>query len=393
MRSPQPFTFLARAPLALTSLALCCATLAACAPFGWHAVAPPAALSDDAYQAGRVHHLAQRHAAAQAAYAAVLRDDPAHAGARNGLATLHAERGELAQAIAIWRTLTASLTRTAGPGQAYLFGNLGQAHLRNGEPEAARTAFEKACLLDPLDPRAWQLLGQSLAALGQDERARQMFAQAEALRRHDLRADFAATGATTEVAAIGKALQAPARHEDPDRAPDLTLDSAPDLATDFDKEWVEVGADGMMALRRAPARREAPLPVPGDTPPYILSDAPAMARLEIRNGNGVPGMARALSRRIDEPGLRVARLSNAPGFAVARTRVDHTAAHAEAARRLARRLDHLGQPGHVELRQVNDCAPADLRLVLGRDLARHGTALRLAPATSTGGQEVLLSYR
>ena len=95
-----------------------------------------------------------------------------------------------------------------------------------------------------------------------------------------------------------------------------------------------------------------------------------MARLEISNGNGVTGMARALSRRIDEPGLQVTRLSNQPGFAVRRTRVEYEAAYFDAARRLAQRL------GSAQLRQVDTSAPANLRLVLGRDLARHGTALR-----------------
>ena len=96
-----------------------------------------------------------------------------------------------------------------------------------------------------------------------------------------------------------------------------------------------------------------------------------MAHLEIRNGNGVTGMARALARQLDAPGLRVTRLSNQPGFAVRHTRIEYDAAHVDAARRLAQRV------GSVHLQEVERSAPANLRLVLGRDLAHYGTALRV----------------
>jgi hypothetical protein len=94
-----------------------------------------------------------------------------------------------------------------------------------------------------------------------------------------------------------------------------------------------------------------------------------VARLEISNGNGVTGMARALARRIDAPGLRVTRLSNQPGFAVRHTRIEYDAAHVDAARRLAQRV------GSVHLQEVEPRAPANLRLVLGRDLAQRGAVL------------------
>lgn len=318
-------------------LALLCAGLLSCAPLGWRAdtVAAP-----EAYRSGRAHHLAQRPDAARAAYLQALQDDPRHVEARNGLATLHAEQGEFAQAIAIWRDLIAH-TRP-GAGQAYLYNNLGQAYRLDGDLDAARAAFEQACLGDPLQARSWQMLGETLGALGQEERARRSLNQAAALRRHDVRADFAATGGS-DVAAIGKALAAP----------------LPRAQSDWTESWLETGADGMLELRRESGSETV--------------TAPLAARLEIRNGNGVTGMARALSRRIDEPGMQVTRLSNDPGFAVRYTRIEYTAPHLDAAQRLAERL------GDVQLRPAARQMTADLCLVLGRDLAHHGTALRLAP--------------
>jgi tetratricopeptide (TPR) repeat protein len=251
---------------------------------------------------------------------------------------------------AIWRDLDAALQADAEPDAAQRFVNLGNAYLRSGDYDAARTALEQACLLDPLVADSWQLLGEALAALGQGARAQQMLRQAASLRQHDLRADFAATGSQTGVAALDQALDAP----------------RPGWA----QTQIHVGVDGMMELRRIPASLPVVQPV---VQPAVQSPSgrPTVARLEIRNGNGVTGMARALARQIDAPGLRVTRLSNQPGFAVRHTRIEYDAAHVDAARRLAQRV------GSVHLQEVERSTPANLRLVLGRDLAHYGTALRV----------------
>jgi len=254
--------------------------------------------------------------------------------------------------------LNAALQADAGPDAAQRFVNLGNAYLRSSDYDAARVALERACLLDPLVAHSWELLGEALAALGQDARARQMLRQAASLRQYDLRADFAATGGQTGVAALGQAMAA------------LQPTPQPDWA----QAQIHVGADGMMELRRIPASAPVVQPSLQSALPSALqplSLPPAVARLEISNGNGVTGMARALARQIDAPGLRVTRLSNQPGFAVRHTRIEYDAAHVDAARRLAQRV------GSVHLQEVDHRAPANLRLVLGRDLAQRGAMLRL----------------
>lgn len=265
-------------------------------------------------------------------------------------APLQAPVGAEPGSLAVWRDLAASPPADAGPDTAYRFADLGSAYLRNGDYDAARVALERACLLDPLVAHSWELLGEALAALGQDARARQMLRQAASLRQHDLRADFAATGGQTAVAALGQAMETP----------------QPGWA----QAQIHVGVDGMMELRRIPA--SAPVVQSAlQSALQPLSLPPAVARLEISNGNGVTGMARALARRIDAPGLRVTRLSNQPGFAVRHTRIEYDAAHVDAARRLAQRV------GSVHLQEVDHPAPANLRLVLGRDLAHRGAMLHL----------------
>ncbi|HZV66700.1 MAG TPA: LytR C-terminal domain-containing protein, partial [Telluria sp.] len=264
--------------------------------------------------------------------------DPAHLNARNGLATLHAEQGEFSQAIAIWRDLTAGAA--PGPAAAFLFSNLGYAHFLNGEYEQALAALEKACLLDPLNHRAWQHLGSALARLGQDERAQLMLRQASALRQHDFKADYAI---------------AP-------RAGLAAIDSAVTAHTE-----VRATASGMFELHNV---RAAPLPLVLAAPDAIL--------LEIRNGNGVTGMARSLARSMDDPGLRVVRLSNQKGFGVQQTRIEYQPAFRAAAERLAERF------GAATVVQANT-RTADMRLVIGRDLIRAKPVLALKPGPREAG--------
>lgn len=358
-------------PSLFARLALLCAgaTVAACAPFDFRpasgAAAPGVEMrqADDAYLAGRNHHLARRYEEARAAYQAALRPVPGHVNARNGLATLYAEQRDFASAIALWRALTESLTLSSGPGKAYLFSNLGHAYFLNGELDHALVALEKACLLDPLNPRSWQLLGETLRKLGQEERAQQMLDQADALRAHDLRADYAAAGGQTRVAALDRALRAPASDE-----------------RGWSRVQLHAGADGMLELRRSPAPAEmrAPARSSEPTPPPAIPGPgdPVPVLVELRNGNGVPRMARSLARQVGARELKVTRLSNQKGFKLRRTRIEYEAAYREAAERLASRF------GGAQLQEVASCAPANLRVVLGRDIARRGFALR--PAAQAG---------
>ena len=350
------------------------ALLLACANGARQPDAAPAVDAERAYDQGRQHHLAGRYDAAIAAYRTALAATPRHVGARNALAAAFARQGDFAQAIPIWRSLTDELAPGAGPDSAYLFANLGYAYLLGGDLHQAVAALEKACVLDPLDHRAWKNLGESLRRLGHEERAALMLRQAEALRQHDFRGDYAAAGGTA-VAAIEAAVARPARQ---------------------DSGWavteVRTAADGTLELLRLPAAgalantalaQTVPPPQPAPAPRARL-DA---VLLEIRNGNGVSGMARSLSRQVVGDGLHVTRLSNEKGFQVRRTRIEHHADFRAAAERLAQRLGDAGSGrfNPVQIVQVDNCKPTDMRLVLGQDLARGQLVLR--PAAP--GQQVL----
>jgi hypothetical protein len=348
----------------LKKLSIFCsgAMLLACADLNLRSPLSPlaasAASANDAYLQARQQHLAQRYDEAIQSYRAALAAEEGHVNARNGLAALYAEKGDFAQAIPLWRALTENATMSSGPGTAFLFGNLGYAYFLNGDYDNALTALEKACLLDPLNHHAWQRLGDTLKKLGQEERAEQMFRQAAALRQHDFRSDYAVAGGSGS-AAIDTAVKATARP---------------------DPGWgaveVVVANSGMLELKRTPALRVAAAGAAAAQPPAAQSlptpsapSAPRVALLEIRNGNGVTGMARALSQQMGDPGLKVVRLSNDKGFNVRLTRVEYQPAFREAAERLAERF------GSVRAVEVNNVQSSNVRLVIGHDL-RAKFALR-----------------
>jgi Flp pilus assembly protein TadD len=340
------------------------ALLLACANGARQPRAAPAADADRAYEQGRQHHLAGRYDEAIAAYRMALAATPRHVRARNALAAAFARQGDFAQAIPIWRALTEELAPGSGPDGAYLFANLGYAYLLGGDLQNAVTALEKACVLDPLDQRAWSRLGESLSRLGQDERAALMLRQAEALRQHDFRDDYAAAGGTA-VAAIEAAVARPARLESGWAATEVRT------AADGTLELLRLPASGVLA-QTAPSQAPAPLPAPHARREPVL--------LEIRNGNGVTGMARSLSRQVVGDGVQVTRLSNEKGFQVRLTRIEHHADFRAAAERLAQRLGGAkgGRSDPVQVVQVDNCKPTDMRLVLGQDLARGQLVLRPA---------------
>jgi tetratricopeptide (TPR) repeat protein len=367
-----------RPRILIKTLPLLCSSvmLAACGSIGMYTDTSRVAVAtaDDNYARGRNHHLARRYDEAIAAYQAALQADGTHVNARNGLATAYAEQRDFARAIPLWRELTRGATMASGPSTAFLFGNLGHAYSLNGQYDEALVALEKACLLDPLNHRMWRRLGETLQQLGQDERAAQMLRQANALREHDFRADYAAAGGGARLPAIDKAVKTAQR---PDR----------------DWAFVEVvnKPDGMLELRRVVPARDAP-PAPLSAPvtapakpgaPKGGRSLPVVAALEITNGNGRQGLARLMSRQLRDADLKVVRLTNEKGFAVRVTRIEYQPAYRGVAERLAERF------GAAKPVEVNMTGRANLRLVIGRDLsagliASRANALPAGQASGAG---------
>lgn len=326
------------------------------------AAAPVMSSADDAYLRGRNLHLERRYDEAITAYQAALQADAGHVNANNGLAIAYAEQRDFAKAIPIWRALTQGAHLGSGRATAFLFGNLGYAYFLAGNYDEAQVALEKACLLDPLNARSWQYLGETLQKLGQNERARQMLSQASALREHDFQADYAAAGGGSRMPALERAVQATQAGQ-----------ARPD------QEWafVEVtrAPSGVLELRRvlpsAPAPKAPPPSLPDPAQPAIA------AALEISNGNGRQGMARLVSRQIRDPGVKIVRLTNEKGYKVRQTRIEYQPAFRDLAERLARRF---GTATPVEVRMAGR---ADVRMVIGHDLPPQRLAYRPGAGSAT----------
>jgi hypothetical protein len=211
--------------------------------------------------------------------------------------------------------ITASLLACSSTGQAPLPAAPAAAPVQ-AVAAPALTGLEMACLNDPLDAAAWRRLAAALALDGQPARAAQALRQAGMLEQHDLRADVQL------------------------------------MEGEFVATRLITRADGLLELRREPA---------------------ATVRLEVRNGNGVRGMARLVARSLDAPGLRVVRLSNERGFAVGATQVEYHGDHLAAARQLAQRVG-AGRIVEVE----GSLAPAEVRVLLGHDQKKKKPPRRAA---------------
>lgn len=329
--------------------------------------------------------------------------DVGEAGAeRNRKATELAEKADYAGAIAVWREMTASAPDS--PDTAYLFRNLGYALFLNGEYDASLAALEKACLLDPLNSRGWMHLGSALRKLGQHERADMMFRQANTLERHEFTADYALARGST-VPAIVSAVAAPPRTQ-PDWA-GRELDASSgivDLRAVVAPTPAEVRVLPPMTLAEpeapsmasrasdrdpAAAGQQAVSTAPVDMPSTSAASEPAAAvgratavRLEVRNGNGVRGMAAATARRLASDSMQVVRLTNAKGFGVERTRIEYVNGFQDAASKLAQRFSA------AKIVKVDKCWKADMRLVIGKDqVSTLPGRLSKRPAAAAKGRE------
>jgi tetratricopeptide (TPR) repeat protein len=82
-------------------------------------------------------------------YEAGLKIDPAYDRMRNGLAYAKVLKGELIEAMRIWRELIAE-----EPDHAIAMANIGQLHLRRGEFDTALQLLERALEIPPIRPSA-----------------------------------------------------------------------------------------------------------------------------------------------------------------------------------------------------------------------------------------------
>jgi len=282
------------------------------------------------YTLGRYYDGSRDWEPAERAYRRALAIDPDYPDALDALGVLLGRTGRAGEAEALLRRAV-----TLAPERASLRNNLGYLLLANGRPAEAERE-----------------LAASVAADGNDAVAQANLRVARA-RLDDATASAAAQAPTT-TAAANVAPTAPALSE----AQTLAFTSAPsamvapppaaDAAQTAHATTTPWGAE-TLALARAPVRR-----------------------LEISNGNGVPGMAAQVGRLLARQGLPSATLSNASSFTRQDTLVQYRPDNAEATLRVANSL-----PAAVRVEaSLAPQASADVRVLLGHDWVTRAACLQ-----------------
>jgi Flp pilus assembly protein TadD len=297
--------------------------------------------ADGYYTLGRYYHGARRYEEALKAYRHALSLESGHTKAANAMAVLHAERGDFQTANDMLRQLV-----EAAPDAAHLLSNLGHVYFLKGDYQSALPILEKATALDPTNARAWSNLGSTLEKLGDTSGAQRVFARTQDVEHgRPLRATDRVVGTVSVLASkVSRAVTAPAeigaRTEISKVGPNI-----------YEVQNVGIVPVERNALSDA---NKARLSVP--------------VRVEVSNGNGIHGMAKAVGKLIERGELKVVRLTNQSRFAVSTTRVEYKDGFEKSAYEIA---EGFGQPAMVKLENTGGFN-VDVRVVLGKDLPNTG---------------------
>lgn len=300
------------------------------------------------YALGRYYRGQMRYGQAIEAFRAALDVNPDYAEARNALAVLLARLGQHEQAIAELERAAA-----AAPRAADVRNNLGYAYLLRGRTGEAVAELEKAERLDPGSAR----IRENLRVARQGQAKEQMTvapvnfaAPVEKLPLPEARGDSVQPAQPVQPMQPVKLLQ-PVLSAQPVQPKQTALSAPP-----------------------APTSPAAEVPLP-------------KARLEISNGNGVTGMARATARQFEAEGYPRSRLTNQPTFRMPATTIEYRQGYELQARKLQAML---GQA--VPLSESQGLrADVQVRLILGRDLPsmQRLFAARGVPSGSGGETQIL----
>lgn len=337
------------------------------------------------YQVGRYYQAQNRLDAAEIAYQKALSLDDGYYEAKNALGVIYSMQGKLELAIEHFRSALAQ-----APRSAHLHNNLGHAYYLQHKYQEAINNLESAAALDPHNQRTLHNLGLAYASAGLAEKSDQAFRTAQTLRARDAIAVSSALGqpgatvreqlgaapsaANERVAAVASAGDVFSR----------ALAASPSTSSSTATEALKAGnsaaevmlrrsdADATLVLINAnvyelrapklPAHRQS---VPSPRPPQQSSAlAERLLRLEVSNGNAIPGMARRVGEQLKRSGVKVVRLTNQVPYRQIVTEIQYREGYTNEADKLASSL-----PKHVVIVRGNALRPdIHVRLVLGRDV-------------------------
>lgn len=279
------------------------------------------ASADGLYRLGRHYHAQNRLDDAAAAYRSAIARDPAHADARNALATVLAGQDRLDEALA---ELHAALQHQ--PKLSYVHNNLGYTYLLKKDFIGAISALKTAIALEPGNQRATANLDQAYRMFG------------------DAMGPNATLLAATEPGAVAPAAVSMAATAPVDAAPAQVV-AGPAVVK---QEMTETAAKPALAAGRK-------------------------VRIEIGNGTRDTVLAKNLADILARSGMTVTRVAGLKPYSQRRTVILYREGFREEALALSRSFDK--QPAVAkDMRKRSPLHHFDLRLVLGKT-AVQGTQL------------------
>lgn len=276
------------------------------------------------YKRGRELHRASRLAEADQYYQQALKIEPSHMDAQNALAALDASRGDVDRAIRLLSSLA-----EAHPEAAHIHANLGYAYYLKGHYVLAQESLERATMLDPTNENSWKKLDIVVAEINRREQLTHSAAANQTPAQQD--------DAAIEISAVMPGVYSLRYPENYVPAQTVVL------------EPVKPPPAAVVSLAVLPPASSSPLAAPA-------------GRVELVNGNGVTGLARALRGLIAEQQWKVVRTRNNEQYTVKATRIEYAYSYYPAARQLAETMGV-----SAVLRPNNQQDGSNLRVVLGHD--------------------------
>lgn len=335
---------------------------------------------DGYYALGKYYYWQNRFDKAQEAFEKALKLQVDSVDALNALGVVYDRLGQFEAAQRSYR-----LALRTAPEAAYIWANLGYSLLLEGQPVMAAAMYEKALTLDPANDIARRQLAlateqaaksaASAPATGQELPV--VASAAPVLKESDAAGSKSRPSILTEGSKpAGASIVSIVPHENVthsnviqtvstvgNASPDLVQPKQP--ATAVARNDVSITYPIAMATRAVQPPAHDRVHASSASPVLDEATAPARARVEISNGNGVNGMARALKSVMKAEGVNVTRVTNALPFNKSRTIIICSNETIEAAKTITRLLP--GKPsvaiGSTAYRNV------EIRVVLGADAA------------------------
>ena len=366
MARPHPRLFVRGALAGAALLAAAgCATPDARVGSAWKvepvfSIADAARSSSSYYTLGQYYDGTQEWDKAIAAYRKAVAADAGNVDAHGALGVALAQGGRYAEAETALRRAVA-----LAPGRAALRNNLGYVLLLAGKAHEAVAELTAVVEQHGGNAIATANLRTALER-SQDDRgaggAVATHAASSATSKPTANATPAATSNAAPTAIANAEVPAPPQPLVVQAEPAFRFGYTPTIAP-----LVQQRAD--TADTNTPddhAQRVASPAVAATAPAAVTAPAAPAAlasRLEVSNGNGMPGMAARVGRWLAQRGMPATRLTNRPPYAQQQTVVQYRVGYEEAALRVAREL-----PTTTKIEAVTMAGQrSDVRVLLGRD--------------------------